>query len=308
MESKSQSGGESVPTEHVQTKREIAALLDEAGVRPRKRFGQHFLVDGNLMRRLAQSAELEPTDLVLEVGCGTGGLTDLIARRVRCVLGVEIDRTLHAILERRFLDTDGVTLILGDVLESKHRLDARVARALAQSPGQAHGMVKLVANLPYQVATPLLMNLLVDYPQVRRFCFTVQSEVGERLTAGPNRKAYGPLSIVVQLLSSVQTIARIPPGAFWPAPAVDSVMLRLDVQKAPFGDPAELRRFVALVRSTFEHRRKTLRAALSYVIDDEPLARACRCFDPKRRPESLRVDEWVALFHTLGPGSPGKPR
>ena len=182
-----------------------------------------------------------------------------------------------------------------------------MVRALAPSPSRPAGCVKLVANLPYQVATPLLMNLLVDYPQVRRFCFTVQSEVGERLTAEPNRKAYGPLGIVTQLLGSVQTIARIGPAAFWPRPAVDSVMLRLHVGPAPFSDRDELRRFVALVRSTFEHRRKTLRGALSYVKSGDALARVCDCFDVKRRPESLCIDEWVALFHTLEQGSPGKP-
>jgi 16S rRNA (adenine1518-N6/adenine1519-N6)-dimethyltransferase len=156
--------------------------------------------------------------------------------------------------------------------------------------------VKLVANLPYQVATPLVLNLLVGYPQVRRLCFTVQAEVGERITAGPNSKAYGPLSIVSQALCSVQTVARLPAQTFWPQPSVASVMIRMDVGESPFADRNEVRRFSALVRSTFDHRRKTLRSALGYVLDQGVRDRVCERFDAKRRPESLGVPEWLDVF------------
>lgn len=286
-------------TEQVQTKRQIIETLKTAGLRPRKRFGQHFLIDGNLMRRLVACAELDPLDLALEVGGGTGGLTDLIASRVQQLICVEIDEDLHGVLQERFRGKTGVTLIQGDILESKHRVMPDVGRAIVSHDGGSTGCVKLVANLPYQIATPLMMNLLIDYPQVRRLCFTVQAEVGERITSGPNCKAYGPLSIISQLLCSIQTVARLAPHTFWPRPTVDSVMIRMDVGEAPFSNRDELHRFTSLLRGTFDHRRKTLRSALKYVIEDAQRSRICRRFDATRRPESFTVEEWLGIFKAL---------
>jgi len=283
--------------EHVQTKREIAETLAEAGIQPRKRYGQHFLIDGNLMRRLVDSAELDRSDRVLEVGPGTGGLTDLLARRVDAMLAVEIDRDLLAVLEDRFRDTPGVELFLGDVLGAKHRVCDAVAAFVNGDVG-ASGVVKLVSNLPYQVATPLILNLLVDHPRLVRLCFTLQAEVGERITSGPNRRSYGPLAIISQILCRVTTVARIPPEAFWPRPLVQSVMLRMDVGDPPFTDRAELHRFVDLVRGTFDHRRKTLRSALSYILEGDRLERVCQAVDAGRRPESFTVAEWMQI-HSL---------
>ena len=289
-------------TEHVQTKREIAGLLKAAGIRPRKRLGQHFLIDGNLMRRLVRCAELDRCDLVLEVGGGTGGLTDLLAAGAGKVVCVELDRDLYAILEDRFRDEARVTLLHGDVLESKHRIRREVAGTIGTHGGGATGCVKLVANLPYQVATPLVMNLLVDYPQFRRLCFTVQAEVGERITAACECKAYGPLSIISQSLCSIETVAKLPPHTFWPQPSVDSVMIRMDVGDRPFSDQEELCRFVALVRGAFKHRRKTLRSALGYVLNEASRDRVCQRFDAKRRPESFNVHEWADVFRTADGG------
>jgi 16S rRNA (adenine1518-N6/adenine1519-N6)-dimethyltransferase len=284
--------------QHVQTKREITGMLAAAGVRPRKRFGQHFLIDGNLMRRLVESAELEPSDCVLEVGAGTGGLTDLIVGRVRELICVEIDRDLYVILEDRFREASGVTLIRGDVLESKHRLMDKVDRAVRG--GNRDGCVKLVANLPYQVATPLVMNLLLDYRQMRRLAFTLQREVADRITAQPNRKAYGPLSILSQSLCEIKQVAKISPEAFWPRPTVGSSMIRMDVGKTPFGNRDELRGFAALVRATFDHRRKTLRSALGYAVSEQIRDRICEHVDATRRPESFTVEEWLDIYRNCG--------
>ncbi len=283
--------------QRVQTKREIEEILEKAGVRPRRRFGQHFLIDGNLIRRLVASAQLQPQDVVLEVGAGTGGLTDLLAWAAARVICVEIDRTLQGILAERFRDVASVTLVAGDVLENKHRLSQAVAELLNAARPEAGGSLKLVANLPYQVATPVLMDLLLDYPRVRRFCFTVQAEVGERILSPPGRKAYGPLGIFSQLLCECHVVARIKPDAFWPKPQVASLMIRMDVKEpAPFGTREEIGRFAELVRKTFEHRRKTLRSALRYVLDDEQRERICRVVDGNRRPESFSVAEWLQIF------------
>lgn len=285
--------------EHVQTKHEIEQRLASLGIRPRKRWGQHFLIDGNLMRRLVAAAELDPDDLVLEVGGGTGGLTDLLVGRARRVLCVEVDRDLLALLSDRFESVDNIVLVRGDILESKHRLRPDVAKAVHRYDGGSAGHVKLVANLPYQVATPLMMNLLIDYPEVRRLCFTVQAEVGDRITARPGCKDYGPLSIVSQLWCEIQTIARIPPQAFWPRPAVQSLMIRMDVRDRPLAKSVELAEFARLLRGVFDHRRKTLRAALGYVVDEPTRARIGSAFDATRRPESFSVDEWVQIFNLV---------
>jgi 16S rRNA (adenine1518-N6/adenine1519-N6)-dimethyltransferase len=282
--------------DHVQTRREIEGLLRSAGLRPRKRFGQHFLIDGNLMRRLVDSAEIEPEDTILEVGPGTGGLTDLLAVRARRVVAVELDRDLHALLQERFRNAPHVELICGDVLRRKHEVSPHVTDRLSRVESTVTGDIKLVANLPYHVATPLILNVLIHHPQVRRLCFTVQAEVGERMIAQPPSKAFGPLAVVTQLLCRVAPLARIPPEAFWPRPAVDSVMLRLDVGEPPFEPPAALRAFAGFVRGVFEHRRKTMRAALGYVVDADTRDRLCDEIDGRRRAETLAVDEWVALF------------
>lgn len=284
---------------HVQTKREIKELLETVAVEPRKRFGQHFLIDGNLMRRLVDRAKLVPTDLVLEVGGGTGGLTDLLIERVAGVVCIEVDRDLHALLARRFSKASCLTLICGDVLETKHRLHPEVAAQIREWGAGPAASVKLVANLPYQIATPLVMNLLVDFPQVRMLCFMVQMEVAERFTANTGCRAYGPISIVAQSLCRIETIARVPRQAFWPQPTVDSRILRLVVTETPFANHAEVGRFATLLRGLFDHRRKTLRASLKYIVDGETQERIAARFDVTRRPQSLDVTEWLELYRIV---------
>jgi len=285
--------------QHVQTKREIEALLAGAGLRPQKRFGQHFLIDGNLMRRLVACAKLDPGDLVLEVGGGTGGLTDLLVGCVGRLICVEIDRGFHAILSERFRQAPGVTLVCRDILAGKNHVSPEIQAMLSSHDGEAVGQVKLVANLPYQVATPLVMNLLVDCPEVRRLCFTVQAEVGDRMTAPAGCKAYGPLSIIAQCLCRIEVVARVPPEAFWPRPAVESVMIRMDVIDPPPADREVVKSFAALIRGSFHHRRKTLRSALAYVVDEAARERVCLQFDAGRRPESFSVEEWLAIHHAV---------
>jgi len=285
----------------VQTKRDIQALLASAGVRPRKRHGQNFLIDGNLMRQLAQSAELEPEDTVLEVGPGTGGLTDLLLPQAGHVIAIEVDTALHGVLARRYAEASNLTLLRGDVLRRKHQFHAEL-EGLLLGCGEQSKDVKLVANLPYQVATPVVMNLLVQHPCVRRLCFTVQAEVGARILAGPGTKAYGPLSIITQSLCRVEQLARVPATAFWPIPKVESALLRLEVGPTPFAGPEERAAFARLVRTTFDHRRKTLRSALSYVLEPAQIGRLTRHFDTSRRPEAFTVTEWQEIFSvTLTP-------
>lgn len=288
--------------DHVQTKTEIQETLLAAGLRPRKRFGQHFLIDGNLMRRLVDLADLQATDVVLEVGPGTGGLTDLLARRVAKVMCVEIDRDLHALLEARFDGNDRVDVICGDALESKHKINAMLADRLApyrQLPHAERPDIKLVANLPYQAATPLVMNLLVDYPIVTTLCFSVQLEVGLRMTADAGTRDYGPLSVISKLIAEVEIASRLRPEVFWPRPAVDSVLVVMRRRSATDLAPEEFRDFARFIRSHFDQRRKTLRSILKQALGADTADRMPwqeLGITPDMRPQSLSLDCWLRFY------------
>ena len=280
-----------------QTKREIQALLVDAGVRPRKRFGQHFLIDGNLMRKLVAAADLQPDDVVLEVGPGTGSLTEELLGVCGHVVAVEIDRTLQTICWDRMGEIPHFTLIAGDVLERKSAIAAGVCRELQARQRELGGRIMLVANLPYQVATPLVIDVLVSELCVSVMCFTVQAEVADRLLAHSGSKSYGPVSVFAQALADVERIARVPSEAFWPAPQVDSAMLRLNVRPERALPAAVQRKLTELVHGCFQHRRKTMKSNLRALLDGPALTRVETDgrWDLSARPECISVTQWVAL-------------
>lgn len=279
----------------VQTLTEMRAMLDAAGLKPLRRFGQNFFIDGNLLRRLVDAAEIQAGDTVVEVGGGTGVLTDLLAERCGQLLVVEIDRNLSEMLSSRFEQAAHVKIHCGDALHGKHHLCDFLMDELSSrcrdEPGR--GRLLLVANLPYHVATPLLINLLIAAPRMTRFCFTVQKEMAERIAATSKTKAYGPVSIVVQALCEVHLIARVPPQSFWPRPTVDSQMLRLDRKTDALVSADAVGEFAEFVRKGFLHRRKLLAYNLSSAgfKVSEPWA------STKVRAEDLTVGEWVRLFY-----------
>jgi 16S rRNA (adenine1518-N6/adenine1519-N6)-dimethyltransferase len=286
--------------QHVQTQTEIKALLRRYGARPRKRLGQHFLIDGNLMRRLAAAAEIGAEDVILEVGAGTGGLTDLLAAAAGRVIAVEADRALQAILRDRFAGAGHVTLLGEDVLATRNRLSATLTRELGGLDARARGRLKLVANLPYGVASPVLVNLLLsDAPPVL-YGFTVQKEVADRFLASPGTKAYGPLTILFQALCDVRPLANVPPSAFWPPPRVHSTMLRIIPAAEPRYAGQDAAGFMGRVRAGFVARRKTLRFNLRKQLGAECADQAGQIVDLDRRAEQLDVDEWVAVDALLG--------
>jgi len=280
-----------------QTQNAIRRVLREAGAAPRKRFGQHFLVDRNLMNKLIASAELAPEDVVLEVGAGTGCLTALLAQRAGQVIAVEIDPVLFGLARQTIAAFSNVTLLRADALAGKSSLARELEEALSAARPRKGGSLKLVANLPYDIATSLVMNLLVGEYGVRRLCFSVQREVAERFLAPPATTAYGPVSIVSQALASVERVARVPPNAFWPAPKVESAMIRLtcDAERRRVLDPAE---FALFVRACFRFRRKTV----AHILRKQPdvhrrLDALSRLeIDGRSRPEELTVDQWLRLF------------
>ena len=283
----------------IQTKSEIEAMLSDAGAKPRRRHGQNFLIDGNLMRRLLAAADAGPDDVVLEIGPGTGALTEQLAPVVHSLIAVEIDKALHAIVERRLAGVGNVTLIHGDALSTKHLIAPAVVRALHRARREASGRMMLVANLPYNIATPLLINLLLEPCGFKRFCFTIQREVGDRFTALPGTKDYGPVSIAVQSTCDIRRLAILPPNVFWPRPEVQSSMFVVEVQRNPFETHERLARFFELVRAGFAHRRKTLKHNLTHTLGASRCQNLSETIDLSRRAESLTVDEWVQLARRL---------
>lgn len=304
-----------------QTKKQIEAVLAGAGSRPRHRFGQNFMIEPGLVRAIADAGEIASGDTVIEVGPGTGTLTEELLGRVGTnarVVAVEIDRDLSAALRGRFAADGRFTLIEGDALAGKHGLNPElsaaieVARGATDTGGQAASgatgtgygaaAVRLVANLPYNIASPLVVELLLA--GVDLLAFTVQKEVADRLRAGPAAgKAYGPLSVIVQTLADVEVLRTIPPTAFWPRPKIDSALVRLRrriVEPALVGRERAFGRFVTAV---FSQRRKTLRRALGAVVTAPAAPLSAAGLSGDERPEQIEVGRLQALFFAVP--SPG---
>ena len=288
-----------------QTKREIEAVLTAAGMHPRHRFGQNFMIDANLVRLIAEAGEIAPGDLVVEVGPGTGTLTEEIMERLgrdgRLVV-VEIDRDLAAALRQRFAADGRVTVIEGDAMAGKHGLHPELLAGIAAAKAGG-GRVRLVANLPYSIASPLVVELLLAGVDV--LAFTVQKEVAERLRAGPAQgKEYGPLSVVVQTLADAEVLRTIGPTAFWPRPKIDSALVRIrrrDVVAELRGRERDFGRFVSGI---FSQRRKTLRKALAPLINEPAPALLAAGLAGEERPE--QVDPQTLLKLYLAGGAPGE--
>ena len=277
-----------------QSKHQIESLLAQAGSNgPRHRFGQNFMIDQNLVRLVAEAGRVERGDLVVEVGPGTGTLTEELLERADEVTVVEIDRDLAAMLRTRFGGRTGFTLVEGDALAGKHELNADVLSLIARAR-QSGRAVKLVANLPYNIASPLVIGMLIQ--GVGLLAFTVQKEVAERLRAGADSEAYGPLSVIVQLMARVEVLRTLPPQAFWPAPKVESSLVRLtrDDRLGP-----RARQFGRFVHSVFSFRRKTLRRALAQAGYDADGALAATGFDGGLRPEAFSPEQLLRLFESL---------
>ncbi len=285
----------------MQTQTTVRSLLTAAGLRPHKRLGQHFLVDGNLMRKLVSSAEIRDDDVVLEVGCGTGSLTQELAGLAAAVVAVEADPGLANIAAGELGELVNVRLLQLDALRSKTQIEPRVLDAVAEARQRSGGRVLLVANLPYQIASPLVADLLIGPVVPARMCFTVQKEVGDRLLARSGGGDYGPLSVIVQATSDLERIAAVPPQAFWPRPAVESVMVRLDPSPERRRVIGDVVHFAGVVKTCFLHRRKTLAHILSAAYGPDAADEVLVGLDveARTRPEQLSPEVWVELARRL---------
>lgn len=277
------------PRKPLTARSRVAELLERHGLRADKGFGQNFLVDEAALRAIVDAAELAPGDRVLEVGPGLGVLSHALAERGAHVTSVELDRRLLPVLAETLADLErlpgagSVEVVEGDAM----RFD------LARLPQGA----KLVANLPYNVATAIVARAL-ESGRFSRLVFLVQREVADRLTAKPEEPAYGALSLLVARFGRARTVRLVPPGAFFPPPKVTSAVVRVDVDPAAEPDPE----LFALIHQGFAHRRKTLKHNLLYAgypAERVDAALAELGLDPRVRAEALDLTTFERLRERL---------
>jgi 16S rRNA (adenine1518-N6/adenine1519-N6)-dimethyltransferase len=270
------------------TRREARALLDQHGVAPSRALGQNFVVDPNTVRRIARLAGVGPGDPVVEVGAGLGSLTLALAETGARVTAIELDRHLLPVLRAVVAEARGSSETSGTVTVVEADAMALDWPSLLGD----HERWSLVANLPYNVATPLILDLLVDVPAIDRMLVMVQREAGERLVAPAGSRTYGIPSVKVAHAARARIVGHVPASVFFPRPRVDSVLVELVRHRRPpvTGDRAHL---FSLVEQGFGQRRKMLRRSLAGVVDDTGFARAG--VDPTSRPEDLDLEAWARL-------------
>ena len=290
----------------MQTKRQIRDLLSSSGVFPNKRLGQHFLIDLNLMRLLIDSANIQKDDVVLEVGCGTGSMTEALAEKAGRVIAVELDKNLSEIAAMQLATSENVEVINTDILEGKNALSQTVTKALDLAGKKCPGRMLLVANLPYSAASPVIMNLITGPTTADGMYVTVQKEVADRMTAAPGSSDYGILSIFLTAAGDVKTIRTLKPAVFWPQPQVDSAMVYFIRNQAKSNRIKNMELFSETVHLFMGHRRKTLsscsklaRGRLAEITNWPEIFEQCSIC-PTKRPETLSHDDYIAIANYAG--------
>jgi 16S rRNA (adenine1518-N6/adenine1519-N6)-dimethyltransferase len=280
--------------------------FQEAGIRPHTKFGQNFLIDLNLLGVLLEAAAVTRDDVVLEIGTGTGSLTALLAQRAAVVVTVEVDRQMLQLASEELLPFENVVMLHCDALKRKNRLNPEIISALdgplAAAPGRR---LKLVANLPYHIATPLIGNLLAEEHPPRTMTVTIQKEVAERIVAAPGTKVYGALSIWVQAQCRAEILRTLPPDAFWPRPKVSSAFLQITLDHERRQCIPDREFFHDFLRAMFLHRRKSLRGQLVAAGKDRldksavDAILAGQQLDGSLRAEQLPVDTMLLLCEAV---------
>ena len=285
--------------------------MHEVGIQPDRRHGQNFLIDLNLIELIASSAHLNKSDVVLEVGTGMGSLTGLMAPYAGHVVTVEIDADLAQLAQAELADYSNITFLQQDVLRNKNNIHeivrdtvhAKVHEVSAQAVDG--GKLKLVANLPYNIATPLISNLLHWETMPHMMVVTIQKELADRIMAQPSTKDYSSLSIWVQSLAEVEMVRELPPTVFWPQPKVDSAIIRISPQQEKRSQIPDLGFYHRFVRALFFHRRKFLRSVLNSAFktelekSDVDAVLDCSEFTADMRAEQLPVEQIQRLSELL---------
>ena len=267
--------------------------LKEHGLFPRKRLGQHFLVDRNILDKVIRTAEVAKEDIILEVGPGLGEMTLALALQAKKIIAVEIDSKLVAILEKKMTRHPNVKVVKSDIL----KLDFDQFLKKEGYP------IKVVANLPYQISTPLLFRFIESKDVFSTFTLMLQREVAERMVAPPGRKEYGPLSIFIQLSFDLTIRFFIKPSAFFPPPKVDSALVHMVWREEPIVETNDEEWFKRVVKACFGYRRKKLVNSLKHsglvLPESVELKMKGIGIDPQRRPETLTIQEFATLANAL---------
>lgn len=296
------------PAPQRQTQNYLRGLLEARGLRPNSRLGQSLLIDLNLLDLMVRTAEVGPEDLVLEVGSGTGSLTTKLAEKAGMVLGVEIDPGFHALGCEHTRNFPHVKILQTDILKNKNTLQPEVLQTLREGlarPGITR--LKIVANLPYVVATPVISNFLLTDLPFTVMVVMVQWELAERMTARPGTKDFNSLTVMIQSLGDARIIRRLPPHAFWPRPLVDSAILEVRPNLEKRAKVGDLPRFHRFVHDLYLHRRKNLRGALwpyySTALSRAQLDKLLQDngFNPSCRAEELSVEAHHKLCQVMAP-------
>ncbi len=267
-------------------------IVSRYGFRFTKSLGQNFLVDEHVLSQIVESANIKEDDVVLEIGPGIGTLTREISYRAKQVICIEIDKKLIPILKETLSDRDNITVINQDILKTD--LNAIIEE---YSPEKK---IKVVANLPYYITTPIIMRFLEEVLPFETMVFMIQKEVANRMNALPGGKEYGSLSVAVQYYCNTSIVTKVPKGAFIPEPGVDSAVIRLDLKEDKGIDLIDEDLFFEVVKAAFSKRRKTLLNALSSFgsiggKEEAKSALQMADIDPSRRGETLDIKEFAAL-------------
>ncbi len=271
----------------------IKQELREYSFFPKKRLGQHFLIDRNILNKVIRTAEVGKEDVVIEVGPGLGEMTEALARLAKRVIAVEIDAQLVEILKKKLADWPNVEVVQSDIL----RVDFKSILKKEEHP------VKVVANLPYQITTPLLFRFIEAREVFSTFTLMLQREVAQRMAASPGGKEYGRLSVLLQMFLDLSVRFFIPPTAFFPHPKVESAVVKMVWKEEPVVNLRDEEWFKKVVKACFGYRRKTLVNALKH--SELPLPESIESrmekieIDPRRRPETLTIEEFVRLAEAL---------
>lgn len=260
--------------------------LDGAGLRAKRALGQNFVVDPNTVRRIARLARVDDNQNVVEIGAGLGSLTLALAETDARVIAVEVDESLLPLLNENVGHLPNVSVVHADAM----KIDW--SHLLADSDDWA-----LVANLPYNVATPLVADILDFVPQVKHMLVMVQKEVGERFCAQPSTEAYGALSVKVAYHARAQVVGLVPASVFLPRPNVESALVEIVRHESPVDTTIDPRHLFSLVKMGFAKRRKMLRGALAGRVTPEDFERAE--IAPTSRAEELTVHDWIRLAHVV---------
>ncbi|MDP1835477.1 MAG: 16S rRNA (adenine(1518)-N(6)/adenine(1519)-N(6))-dimethyltransferase RsmA [Chlamydiales bacterium] len=267
---------------------ELLLFLESIGTHPKKSLSQNFLIDGNIIRKIVETAQVVPGDLVVEIGPGPGALTEALLQAGAHVIAIEKDTVLAGALQRFSKAENSLTVITEDVL--KVRLEDHIP------PGKK---AKVIANLPYHITTPILTGLAPKHDMLQSITVMVQKEVAERMTAPAGNHVYGSLTVFLAFYADVKYAFTVTRNCFLPPPKVDSAVVHLDVRKGKSVSDED--KFFKLTRSAFEQRRKMLRSSLRDLYTPEAVTKALEGLklNPLARPEELSIDHFIRLFEAL---------